>query len=616
MTEKIVITGAGVVSAIGIGKAETLQSLLNAKTGIEPVCYLPTEHSGMPVGEVKLSDEELMARVGVAEDKGKMQSRNTMIARLALREALADAGLTDETGETDKALLLDMPLISGTTVAGMDRAECIFNDPTQEVIREQMIESRSDCGTNTEDIARGVGRFAMLDTISTACSSAANAIAFGANLIKCGLYQRVVVGGTESLSKFHFNGFNTLMILDKDQCRPFDETRAGLNLGEGAAYLVIESESSAMSRHKTPLATLSCYGNACDAFHQTASSDNGEGSYLAMSKALHMGGLKPEDIDYINAHGTGTPNNDISELYAMKRLFGENMPPYSSTKSFTGHTTSASGSIEAVFCLLAIEHQFLPVSLKCDKAIEGYPHPVAQGDKPAREIRNVLCNAFGFGGNDTSLVLSKYEHDSSSTMANTQEQAPHRLKHVYVLASERLGDSDPDFKQYMTPGEARRLGRLLKRNLALSVDVIKRSGIDMPDAIITGTTWGSYESSELFLRDVINYGEQMLKPTHFIQSTHNTLASLVAISTKNHGYNCTHSQGKTSLEMAVLDAWMLLQLGQAKSALVGIHDALPEMVNSAMVLSTEVPDGVTPVSELTPHNTQDSSWDSRLYHLQ
>lgn len=613
MTDKVVVTGVGVVSAIGIGKAETLQSLLNAKTGIGQVRYLHTEHNDMPVGEVKLSNEELMARVEVAEDEGKQQSRNAMIARLALREALVDAGLTDDKGELDKTMLHEMPLISGTTVAGMDRAESIFNDPTQEVMREQMLESRSDCGTNTEEIARGIGHFAMLDTISTACSSAANAIAYGANLIKTGLYQRVVVGGSESLSKFHFNGFNTLMILDREQCRPFDETRAGLNLGEGAAYLVIESEASALNRGKKPLATLSCYGNACDAFHQTASSTDGEGAFLAMSKALDMGGLKPADIDYINAHGTGTPNNDPSELYALKRLFGESIPPYSSTKSFTGHTTSASGSIEAVFCILAIEHQFLPINLNCEKAIEGYPHPVTKGDKPGRELRNVLCNAFGFGGNDTSLVLSKYQQ-CKSISGIEEKQDIHPFKPVYVLASERLGDIDPDFKQYMTPGEARRLGRLLKRDLALSADVVKRSGIDKPDAIITATTWGSYESSEQFLSDLIVYGEQMLKPTHFIQSTHNTLAALVAISTKNHGYNCTHSQGKASLELSVLDAWMQLQLGEIKTALVSHHDALPEMVNSAMVLSTEIPEGVTPVSELTPHNSQDSTWDSRLFH--
>ena len=250
MTQKIVITGAGVVSAIGIGKSESLDALLNARTGIEKVRYLPTRHKDVPVGEVKLSDDELTALVGVPEDEGMTQSRNAMIARLALREALTEAGIIDAEGRADSNLLADMPLISGTTVAGMDRAEGAFHDADPDAVREQMLASRSDCGSNTEDIARGFGKFAMLDTISTACSSAANAIAFGANLIRCGLYDRVAVGGSESLSLLHFNGFNTLMILDREQCRPFDESRAGLNLGEGAAYLILESESSAKTRNR------------------------------------------------------------------------------------------------------------------------------------------------------------------------------------------------------------------------------------------------------------------------------------------------------------------------------------------------------------------------------
>lgn len=601
------------VSAIGIGKSESLDALLNARTGIEKVRYLPTRHKEIPVGEVKLSDDELTALVGVPEDEGMTQSRNAMIARLALREALTEAGIIDAEGRADSVLLADMPLISGTTVAGMDRAEGAFHDADPDSVREQMLASRSDCGSNTEDIARGFGKFAMLDTISTACSSAANAIAFGANLIRCGLYDRVAVGGSESLSLLHFNGFNTLMILDREQCRPFDESRAGLNLGEGAAYLILESESSAKTRNRQPLAVISSYGNACDAFHQTASSADGEGALRAMSKALEMGGLKPEDIDYVNAHGTGTPNNDPSELAAMRRLFGDDLPPYSSTKSFTGHTTSASGSIEAVFCLLALQHQFLPVGLNCKNVIEGYQRPVALGDKPKREIQHILCNAFGFGGNDSSIVISKY---CETTDCKETIKAIQQFKPVYVLASERLGNSDPDFKQYMTAGEARRLGRLLKRSLALSIDVTQRSGIGMPDAIITGTTWGSFESSALFLRDMIDFGEELLKPTHFMQSTHNTLASLVAISQKNHGYNCTHSQGAYSLEMSLLDAWTQMQMGLIRSALVGCHDALPEMSNTVLMLSTEVPEGVTPVSEFTPHNNQDQSWDSRLFRWQ
>ena len=212
------------------------------------------------------------------------------------------------------------------------------------------------------------------------------------------------MGGSESLSDFHLHGFGSLMILDTAPCRPFDATRAGLNLGEGAAFLILESEASAKRRGVRSLGVLSGFGNACDAFHQTASSADGEGAYLAMQKALRMAGLRPVDIDYVNAHGTGTPNNDASESAALRRVFGDHLPPISSTKAFTGHTTSASGSIEAVFCLLALQHGFIPPQLNWHEAD---PACIVPSQGGGASLRHVLCNAFGFGGNDSSLLISR-----------------------------------------------------------------------------------------------------------------------------------------------------------------------------------------------------------------
>lgn len=608
INEPIVITGAGVVSAIGVGKAETLSALQSLRSGIGEVRYLKTEHHELPVGEVKLSNEEMQQQVAVAADGGEELCRTTLMARLALREALSEAGMLDADQQLIAELNGRMPLISGTTVAGMDRGENLFTSTEHELMMQQMLEAKTDCGSNTQQIARGFGKFALLDTISTACSSALNAIEIGANLIKTGQYEQAVVGGTESLSRFHLNGFNTLMILDHAQCRPFDETRAGLNLGEGAGFLVIETLSSAKRRGAKPLAIVSGYANACDAFHQTASSEDGEGAYRAMSQAIRMAGLQPSDIDYVNAHGTGTPNNDPSELTAMHRVFADqaSLPPYSSTKGFTGHTTSASGSIEAVFCLLALQYQFMPVSLGCTKSIEGEPMPVTtETALPTQGLRHILCNAFGFGGNDSSMVFSAID---SFCKGNT----PHSKK-VYVLAEQKLSaeDADPNFKLYMTPGEARRLGPMLKRTMAVSIQTLRDAGEEgvafVPDAIVTGTAWGNAESSETFLRDMLTGGEQLLKPTPFMQSTHNTIGSLIAISTKNHGYNNTHSQGEDSLRMSMLDAWMLMQQGQIKSALVGLHDSVPAAVNEAYLLVTEdaIPAGKTPLRELadfTPHS--------------
>lgn len=396
--EPIFITGTGVVSAIGVGKEETQASLRAEKTGIGKMKYLSSIHSDLPVGEVPLSNEEMVQKLGIAESL--FHTRSALMGRLALREALEEAGLKGDA-------LKEAHFISATTVGGMDRRETYYE---QEKVcnNNYAIIATHNCGTCSEMIAEGFGEFASLSTASTACSSATNAIITGANMLRCGLADIVVVGGTECLTKFHLNGFNALMILDAQQCRPFDRDRAGLNLGEGAAYLVMETEASMRKRGAKPLCVLSGYGNACDAFHQTASSPDGEGAFLAMQEALQLAGMKPEDIQYINAHGTGTPNNDESEGHAILRVFGDHLPPVSSTKSFTGHTTSASGSIEAIFCILALQHQFLPPNINWKTPIEGGIIPVTD-QQPKEEIRHILSNAFGFGGNDSSIILSKCE---------------------------------------------------------------------------------------------------------------------------------------------------------------------------------------------------------------
>lgn len=394
MSSSVVITGAGIVSAIGLDKSETLASLRACRSGLAPVRYLDTVHKEFPVGEVKLSDDEMKARLGLAADAPVV--RTSLLGMMALREALADAALSP-------ADLPETAFISGTTVGGMDKSEQFYLDFLAGDTHKEYI-ALHDCGASTEAIADHVGRFAFVTTPSTACSSAANAIILGAELIRSGEFERVVVGGSECLSKFHLNGFNTLMILDRELCRPFDLSRAGLNLGEGAAYLVLETEASAQRRKAVPKAVLAGYCNACDAFHQTASSADGDGAYLAMRGALAMAGVAPDAVDYINAHGTGTPNNDASEFRAMQRLFGAAVPPVSSTKGFTGHTTSASGSIESVICLLSLQEQFLPISLNWSRPMEEGLIPVVDMT-PRRPLRHLLCNAFGFGGNDSSLLF-------------------------------------------------------------------------------------------------------------------------------------------------------------------------------------------------------------------
>ncbi len=561
MSNKIVITGEGIVCAIGHDKASVVDALLHGRTGIHAMKHLGSVHKELPVGEVDLSNDEMQTLLGLGPSEEV--SRTTMMGMMAVEQALIDAEIND--GKDERGIKSQrIVLVSGTTVGGMDITEKYFghlkvSDEHLDTLRHH------DCGSCTHDIANYFGIFDDCTTISTACSSAANAIVLGAQLLQSGQADIVVAGGTEALSLFHLNGFNSLMILDKERCRPFDATRAGLNLGEGAAYIVMEREDMAQERNATIHAYLAGYGNACDAFHQTASSDNGEGAYLAMREAIEMAGITVSTIDYVNAHGTGTPNNDLSESVALHRIFGNDMPPVSSTKSYTGHTTSASGSIEAVICLLTMRHRFIPSNLGWQHAMEGGILPSMGVSNIA--LRYVLCNAFGFGGNDTSLLFSA-QVPMVSLPAIHSNIALKELSRVEVNTEEDL----KELKTYVSVLESRRMGKLMKASLLTSLKALDIAGIERPDAIITATAMGCLENSERLLEQIESEGETSVKPTYFMQSTHNTLGSNIAIRTKCHGWNVTFTHGKQSLDWALREAKMLLGSGRYKRVLVGVHD--------------------------------------------
>ena len=618
----VAITGYGIICAIGNDAPSVLKSLREGRTGIGPMRYLQSCHKELPVGEVKLSNAEMLRMLG--QDEKAIISRTVLLGAIAIRQALANANL-DLTGKR-------VAVINGTTVGGMDNTERYFmqikeDDALLPVIRKH------DCGSSTREMADLAGLSdAEVCTVSTACSSAVNAIILGSEMLLHDEVDIVLAGGTEALSLFHLNGFNSLMILDKEQCRPFDKNRAGLNLGEGAAFIVLQAspdpskgegnrrsiaEENDSHRSLSPLERVGVrlfirgYANRCDAYHQTASSENGEGAYLAMTEALQMAGLKPQDIQYINAHGTGTPNNDASESAAIRRVFGDDVPFVSGTKGFTGHTTSASGSIETVISILALQNNFIPVNLGWQEQDEACIMPFVNEElriknaPPAPALReeecasalntskkeacddsqttavansslftlhssleNVLCNAFGFGGNDSALVIGTSPSPFKGGM---------RVSDVQIIGEATIlspsGELDgASLREFISAGEARRMGKLMKAATITSLKALREAGIESPGAIITATAYGMLETSEKFLVDMLENGEEMLSPTLFMQSTHNTLSSSIAIRTKCHGYNMTYSQDKDSLEWALRDARRLIASGKAKTVLVGYHD--------------------------------------------
>ena len=394
---KIAITGIGIISAIGTTAEENFNALINRKSGISNLENLDTIHKEtLKFGEVKLTNSALTERLNLPENHNF--SRTALLGTFAAQQAVKSAGIDD---------INDYPtgLISSTSVGGMDKTERYFYEYFDNQQIQKFITSH-DAGDVSHKIADSLGIDGLVTTISTACSSAANAIMFGARLIVSGQLERVVVGGSDSLSKFTINGFNTLMILTDSYNTPFDNNRKGLNLGEAAAYLVLESDKIVEEQNKQVLAYLSGFGNANDAYHQTASSENGEGAFLAMEKALKMAKTSPKDIDYVNVHGTATPNNDLSEGIALQRVFGADMPLFSSTKPYTGHTLAAAAAIEAVYSIMALQHNVVYPNLNFKEKMQEFDL-IPTTELVEKELNTVLSNSFGFGGNCSTLIFSK-----------------------------------------------------------------------------------------------------------------------------------------------------------------------------------------------------------------
>lgn len=398
MNNSVFVTGIGVVTALGIGVENQISSMKAGKSGIGKLSLFNTSHSSM-VGEVKYSNEQIIELLGLSNDRA--HSRTTLLGLLAAKEALEDSGLM-KIGDGNKSEMR-IGLISATSVGGMDVSENFYKVYREDRRKGRLREVIGHGCTSTQIMADYLGVNDFVTTISTACSSANNAIMLGARMIKYGMLDVAIVGGTDSLCRFTINGFASLGILDKELCRPFDENRTGLNLGEGAGYLVLQSSEI---KSKKIYGIVSGYANANDAFHQTASSAHGEGAYLAMKMALDMSGLTNGEIDYINVHGTGTPNNDASEGAALIRVFSNKIPPFSSTKGFTGHTLGAAGGVESVFSILSLYYGYIWPNLNFKTPIQGLGL-VPETSCIKREVmKSVITNSFGFGGNCTSLIFS------------------------------------------------------------------------------------------------------------------------------------------------------------------------------------------------------------------
>jgi 3-oxoacyl-[acyl-carrier-protein] synthase-1 len=389
---RVFVVGTGIISALGEGTSENLKNLLLARSGLDDSSSYLDAKTDYLVGRVRFSNDELCNMFNLKT----VPPRTSLLALYALNECLAMVPRFCKLG-----------FISGTTTGGMAKSEIFFRNYIPKSIHAKTADIiYHSCSSTTDATLHNIHDLSYVGTINTACSSAANAIILGAQKIKAGQLDAVIAGGSDALCQFTLRGFQSLMILDKNQCKPFDIDRAGLNLGEGAGYLLLVSEDLARRHQLNPLCELRGYANVNDACHAAALSETGDGPYLAMQQALNNAVIAPTQVDYINLHGTGTRNNDSVEGAAIRRCFDTHFPFISSTKAYTGHTLGASGGIEAVFSVLSIVRQTVFKNLN-------FVAPMECGLVPVRRVtecnvRHVLSNSFGFGGNCSSLVFSKF----------------------------------------------------------------------------------------------------------------------------------------------------------------------------------------------------------------
>jgi 3-oxoacyl-[acyl-carrier-protein] synthase-1 len=396
MSEKVFVTGIGVISSIGHSVGANFERLSRGEDGLTHATILPTKHDHLFLGEVKLRNEELSEAVGYHREP---VSRSSLLALHAAQEAMAG-----KKGSIPGRL----GIYSANTGGGMSLTEKhylkYFEDDTNPSIYDTV--ENHHCADSTEVLIREFSSVTTAGTVSTACSSSANSIMFGARMIRAGKLDAALCGGVEALSLFTLNGFRSLKIMDEEKCRPFDKSRAGLNLGEGAAYLLLESESSVKESGSKVICELRGWANANDAYHQTATSPRGDGATMAMRNSISMAELLPFQVQYVNAHGTGTENNDETEAKAIERVFGPEYPLVSSTKGFIGHTLGAAGAIESVYSILSITQGLVPPNLRFKERLGNLMWgPVTEPRK--EEVRLALSCSFGFGGNATSLLFSE-----------------------------------------------------------------------------------------------------------------------------------------------------------------------------------------------------------------
>ena len=560
---RVYITGTGLITPVGRGVLETKASIMNGARGIGPVTLFPVPRDrSLPVGEI----HELFEIDGLP--------RTHQFALIAAEEAM------DDSKDAPDAIVI------GVTTGGMALTEKHLKrgDTPRELFKYH------STGSVAEYLALKLKCRGPVITVSTACSSGTAAIKIALEMLREGKAKNVLVGGADSLCRLTYYGFNALQLIDPAGARPLDINRRGMTVSEGAGMLFLEGKETAPDN---AMAEILGAGLSCDAYHPSSPDPEGTGALAAMRAAIKDGCISTSEIDYVNLHGTGTIDNDLSEARALYTLFPEDKPLLSSVKGAFGHSLAAAGAIEAVISAMAISDNFVPGNVGCNTPDpELRLTPVIEPIE--RDIQTVLSNSFGFGGNNAAVVIGKPVEEKAPIASHT----PFPLTVVGCACITGAGKTritekkvsegrsckgilpDREVSKDLSPKTVRRLKRLSRLVLSLAISAHKDSGVsDDPNSLFFGTGWGPLSETYDFLTKLYESEEHFTSPTDFVGSVHNAPAGVTAIQFRSTGPNITTTGGDYSFEQSLMAA-NLLTKGRDDLILIVGADESHEMLSS------------------------------------
>ena len=566
----------GIISALGSGTLETANALQKGLKGLRPLNLFPVASDrSFPVGEIPETLEPAVV------------PRTHQLARIAGDQAMAGWHHAPDA------------VVMGITTGGMLTTETFLKMK----VHDPKLFPYHGIGSVVEDIARRYQCKGPVVTVSTACSSGTVAIKIALEMLRSGLAKRVLAGGADSLCRLTYYGFSSLQLIDPEGARPLDKNRRGMSVAEGAAIMLLVANQA-----DDAAAEILGAGLSCDAYHPAAPHPQGKGALAAMQAAIKDAEISITDIDYVNLHGTGTRDNDLSESEAINALFPQQKPPLSSVKGAFGHSLAAAGAIEAVVAAMSISNRLIPANTGCR-----FPDPdlnLKPELKPlGAPVNCVLSNSFGFGGNNAALIIAKpdqFKPSSSSTKtkplailgyacvtgAGNAETTMNNISKGKsckgLLSVEKISENIP-------PRVVRRLKRLPRLALSLAMAAHQNSGrTELPAAVFLGTGWGALSETYDFLTGLFKSDERFPSPTDFVGSVHNAPAGQIAQQFQSTGPNITTSGGDYSFEQALMTAQLLTNDINGSFFIIGAdesHEVLSNLFDSSVSSAEILSDG-------------------------